>query len=409
MKLWIKYLVGIILGIAASFIIPWNFPVVNSVLTIASEFAFRFGRYTLLPLLVFGVASSFFKLRSDKKIVKTTFWTLSVIIGSTLILLLIGIVSVVLIKLPRIPITSEKISEVPNIDIKNLILQLLPLSSFDALKDGVYLLPAFIFAALAGAGCASDQISSKPMINLIESASKLCYTIASFFIEWISVAMIAICCHWMIQARNQIFSSTFAPLFLMLLVDFIIVSCLIYPLILHFLCRDPRPFHVLYASLCPILAGFFSADTNLALQVNMRHGKESLGIHDPVNNFSFPLFAIFARGGTVLVTSICLITILRSYSSLGFTFSDITWLFFTSFGLSFVLGGIPNGGAFVTLTILCSIYGRSFEAGFLLLRPAAPILCSFATAFDVLSAMTGSYIVAVKTKMFEHIELKHYI
>ena len=77
--------------------------------------------------------------------------------------------------------------------------------------------------------------------------------------------------------------------------------------------------------------------------------------------------------------------------------------------LSFLLGGFPAGGAFVSLTVLCTLYSRSFETGFLLLKPAAPIICSFAAAFDALTAMFGSYIVAVKTKCIEHHGIKHFI
>ena len=101
--------------------------------------------------------------------------------------------------------------------------------------------------------------------------------------------------------------------------------------------------------------------------------------------------------------------ILRSYSSLGFAILDVIWIFAVSFVTSFALGNFPVGGTFVSLTVICAMYGRGFEAGYLLLRPAMPILCSFAAAFDVLSAITGNYIVAVKTKKIDRIELKHYI
>lgn len=409
MKVWIKYVIGVILGIAAAFILPLEIPAVSAAVSVCSQFAVRFGRYALLPLLFFGCALSFFKLRNKKSMMKTSFWTIGVIAGSTMILIAVGLLTVLIVHLPRIPITSEKISEIPSIQLKELVMQLLPLSSFESLMDGAYLLPAFVFAAFVGAACASDSNSSKPVIALFESAAQLCRTISNFFVEWLSVGMIAISCYWMIQARSIFSSDTFVPLFFMLLTDFVIVAGIVYPLILRLLCKDLRPFHVLYASICPILAGFFSADSNLTLQTNVRHGKESLGIHDETNMFTFPLFSFFARGGTALVTSICFVTILRSYSSLGFTFSDIIWIFVTSFALSFALGSIPVGGSFVALTVICSLYGRGFEAGYLLLKPAAPIFCSFAAAFDVLSALTGSYIVAVKTKTIEKVDLKHYI
>lgn len=101
--------------------------------------------------------------------------------------------------------------------------------------------------------------------------------------------------------------------------------------------------------------------------------------------------------------------ILRSYSSLGYSAFDILWIFVAAFAISLVLSSLPSGGTFIALTILCTMYGRGFEAGYLLLRPAAPVFCSFAAAFDAVSAVFGTYIVAVKTKQFEHVEVKHFI
>lgn len=409
MKVWIKYVLGTVLGIIAAFILPLNIPQVDSVVSGFSEFAIRFGRYALIPLIFFGTAMSLYNLRSKKHILKTSIWTAGTIVGSTLILLVLGLLTILIVQLPRIPITGEKISEVPTINLKEMIFSIFPFSGFDSLKEGVYLLPIFFLAAFAGGACASDANDSKPVLSVFDSAMKLCQTMSTFFVEWLSVGMIAISCYWMLQARSIFSVSTFVPIFIMLFVDFIIVAGIIYPLILRLLCKDLRPYHVLYASLCSIITGFFSGDANLTLLTNVRHSKESLGIHDETNHFSLPLFSIFARGGTALVTSICFVTIFRSYTPIGFNFFDVSWIFGVSFITSFALGSFPQGGTFVALTVICSMYGRGFEAGYLLLRPATPLLCSFAAAFDVLSAITGNYIVAVKTKKIDKIELKHYI
>ncbi len=69
----------------------------------------------------------------------------------------------------------------------------------------------------------------------------------------------------------------------------------------------------------------------------------------------------------------------------------------------------PTGGAFILLTILCNKYARGFETSYLLLQPASLIMGSFATLLDTVTAMFGSYIVAVKTKMVEHHTIKHFI
>ena len=212
---------------------------------------------------------------------------MAVIVGSSLLVSAIGLLSILCVTLPRIPITVEKAAEISSIDIKSLIMQLLPYSSFDSLKDGAYLLPAFIFAGFAGGGCNTDEVASKPVITFVQSAAKLFYSIMSFFIEWLSVGMIAVAAFWMMNAKGVLFGGTFLPLTLLLLADFILIVVVIYPAILYFLCKDHRPWHVLYATICPALAAFFSGDSNLALQVNLRHGHESLGVHSRISNVTF--------------------------------------------------------------------------------------------------------------------------
>lgn len=409
MKIWIKYLLGIILGIVAFNVFPLAGINADDFAAQAAEFAVRFGRYTLLPVLFFGTASAVYKIRSEKIVLKTALWTGASIVLSSLILAALGLISVLIVKLPRIPITGEETTQVASINLKDLLFRVFPFSGFDCVRDGVYLLPCFVFAGFAGAGCASNQINSKPLASFFESAASVSYSVMSFFIEWFSVGMIAVCWNRMILSKEALADAAFLPIFITLLVDFFIVTIIIYPLILRFLCNDTRPYNVIFASICPVLAAFFCEDSNLSLLVNLRHGRESLGIEQQTSDVTFPLFSIFARGGSALVTSVCFVVILRSYSSLGFTVNDILWIFLSSFAVSFVLGAIPTGGTFVALTVLCSFYGRGFESSYLLLQKAFPILCSFSAAFDAVSAMFASYVAAVKTKTFNRIELRHFI
>lgn len=409
MKVWIKYLIATLFGIAFAFILPANNSTVAAGISFITELTVRFGRYMVIPVIFFTTTVAFNRLRDNKLLVKTGLWTGAVIVISSLILTLIGLLSILIVKLPRIPITGEKETGTVILGIADLLRAILPYSAFDTLNNGTFLLAAYIFAVLIGIESCVDQGLFRPITVLMDSASKLMYTISVVFTEFLAYGMIAILCSWTIQFRSVITSGVFTPMVIMLFIDFIIVAGIIYPLIVRYLCHDPHPYKILYASITSLLTAFFSGDSNLALQINIRHSKESLGIRRRINGSIHPLFTIFARGGSSLVTTVGFIMIWRSYSSLNIPFSDILWITATSFGISFLLGGFPAGGAFVSLTVLCTLYSRSFETGFLLLKPAAPIICSFAAAFDVLTAMFGSYIVAVKTKCIEHHGIKHFI
>lgn len=409
MKVWLKFLIGSILGAICALVLPFENKALFSFLELVTEIVIRFGRYMVIPLMFFTAVIAFNRLRDTKLLVKTGYWIAGVIVASSFLLTIVGLISILIARIPRIPITVEKIPEIASLHIDDLLKSLFPFSAFDTLNNGTFLLSAYVFAMLVGAASTSDPVLFRPITQLADSLSKLMYKITVLFTEMFSVGMIAILCSWTIQFKDIILSGVYNPLILVLLIDFVVVAGIIYPLILKYLCHDPHPYKVLYASICSLITAFFSGDSNLVLPLNIRHGKESLGIRRRINGVSQPLFSIFARGGSALVTTVSFIVIWRSYSSLNIPFLDILWITFVSFGISFLLGGFPGGGAFISLTVLCTLYSKGFETGFLLLKPAAPILCSFAAAFDVLTAMFGSYIVAVKTKLIEHHNIKHFI
>lgn len=409
MKVWIKYLIGVALGIVAALILPAGNAVCLSILSFLSELFIRIGRYIVIPLIFTTAICAVNKLRSSKLLWKTFSWTVFVIIISSLLMTLVGLVSILIVKLPRIPITVDIPSQVNHIDIKSMILSLFPISGFNAMLEGSFLLVSLVLAFLMGWESATDEQIFKPVFALADACAKLFYNVANFFTEIMAIFCVAIVSYWFVNFKAIIEPSIYTPMIIMLLVDFVIIAGIIYPLIIHFVCHDPHPYRVLYASIAPMILAFFTADSNVVLPLSMRHGAESLGFRRRCRGFTYPLFSIFARGGSALVASISFILIWRSYSSLSIPFSDILWIFGLSFGLSFLLGGTPTGGAFLLLTILCDKYAKGFETSFLLLQPAAMVMCSFAALFDVVTSMFGSYIVAVKTKLIEHHTIQHFI
>ncbi len=409
MKVWIKYLIGIALGVITALVLPVDNPTGAAILSLITDFVVRFGDYLVILLIFSTTAVAINKLRLSKLILKSTLWTFLIIIVSSLLLTIIGTASIILVKLPRIPITIDTATEITSVNAKELILSLFSISTIDILHEGSYVLFAFLFGGLIGWESASDQITFKPVSSLADSFSKLFYNIATFFTEIMAVLIIATVCAWTIMFRSVIANGIYTPIILMFLVDLVIVVGIIYPVIIRYVCHDPHPYRVLYASLAPMMLSFVSGDSTLSLSLIFRHGKESLGIRRRCNGFTYPLFAIFSRGGSALVSTICFFLILRSYSSLSISVGDIFFVSLLAFGLSFLLGGFPSGGAFILLTILCERYGKGFETSFLLLKPAAVIICSFAALFDTATAMFGSYIVAVKTKTVEHHKIQHFI
>ena len=394
-------MIGAALGFAAALILPLDSLREAAALSFITDLIIRIGRYALLPLLFFSGIMAVYRMREDSLLLRASLWTGGTILASSVLLTALGFFSILLIRLPRIPITTERVTEIASVDLKGFFQEVFPYSAFEALQKGSFLLPAFVFALIIGFGCCMNHTNIKPVISLTDGLSELFYNVSTVFTELFSAGIVFVMCSWTLQFKSVIKSGVFTPLIIMLCAQFIILAGIVYPLVTRFVCRNGKPLKILRASIAPFFVALFSGDTNLALPVEIRLGKETLGIRQRVNGFAFPLFSIFARGGTALVSIICFVVIWRSYSTLNIEFFDMLAISLTAFALSFVMGNLPVGGTFMTLTVLCSMFGRGMETGYLLLRPAAAIIGSFAALIDAATAMFGCYIVANNTRTIE--------
>ena len=147
MKIWLKFIIGSILGIISALIIPTDTFVMQKILPYITKYSIQFGRYMHLLLIFFTMTGSECKLRKKTLLLKTALKSISVVTISSLILTIIGIISGLLVSLPRIPIPVEKISQVTTLDIPSNLLKLFPNSVFECFLDGSYLLPLYMFFA----------------------------------------------------------------------------------------------------------------------------------------------------------------------------------------------------------------------------------------------------------------------
>jgi Na+/H+-dicarboxylate symporter len=401
MKVWMRYLFGVVLGIAAALVLPVNSPAVVSAIEYFSRLAIRIGRYVVLPLVFFSVASGVYSLHEAKRLYRPLGIILLTIVFSSLLLTFIGLFSILFFTPPHIPISGVAVTETVSLDAKAIIEALFPYSGFEALLNGSLLLPALLFAFLIGSACALDKLNSKPVVTLLQSLTNIFEYIASFIMDFLAIGMTAVACFWTISFFPILTSGIYTTLILVLTADFLVIVFIIYPLFVSFFCRGHHPYRVVGASIASIIAAFFSGDTNFTLPINMRQTRETLNIGNHINALSHTLFSAFARGGAALASAVAFVIVLRSYSSLDISHSNILWIAGSAFALSFLLPGLPSGGAFVLLTVLCARYARGFEAGYLLLKPAALIICSFAAAIDAATSVFGTGIVALKLKMTE--------
>jgi Na+/H+-dicarboxylate symporter len=331
-------------------------------------------------------------------------------IGCSLFVIAAGIIVTLLFPPARIPILIEEQVELISLGIPQGIMDLFPSNMLSVFAiDGTFLFPLGIFAFFMGMGLSYDRNYTKPVISLVDSLSRIFYHILSFFSEILAIVLIVLSAYWAVRYRGVLQTNMFRDLMLLLGVFSVILGFLILPLFLYILRPKINPWAVLYGSLGPALAGFFSGDINFTIPVLLRHIKENLGVRRRANTVTVTLFTTFGRAGSAMVAAVAFIVIIKSYSSLGVTLTDVLNIGFRAFVISFLLARHPGEGAYIALAVLCLGYGRGYEAGYLILKPLAFYLTAVGTFLDVMITSFASYALAKTNGFQEDKHLRHFI
>ena len=392
MKIWLKLLIGSILGVTLGFLLPFDNELIVSRLAWFGELAIQIGRYGLVPVLLFSLTIAVYELRQDGQFWSMVFKTFLVIIFSSVFVIGAGILATVFFPPDRIPILIEEQAEAITLNTAGNILNIFPSNMFTALiGDGLNFMPICVFAIFLGIGLSYDKNYTKPVIALVDSLSRIFYHIASFFSEILGLVMIVLSAYWAMQFNNVMEAEIFRDIIILLGVTCLVLGFGILPLFLYILRPKANPWVVLYGSISQALAAFFSGDLNFTLPVLLRHVKENLGARRRANTIIVALFAIFGRAGSAMVAASAFIVIINSYSSLGISMQDIIIIAVSALFISFLLAGHPGIGAYIALAALCQNYGRGFEAGYLILKPLAFYLIAAGTFLDIMICSVAVY------------------
>jgi Na+/H+-dicarboxylate symporter len=409
MKVWIKLLIGAILGIVLGSFAPDNLRFTDSLIWL-EQFVLGIGRYAIIPVLVFSLAISVYELRQDGQFWPLVIKNLLLIAGISIIVIGVGVLATLAFPPARIPVMAEEQLDVVRLDVAGNIKDLFPYNMLSVLAgEGVYLFPVYVFAFFFGMGLSYDKSYTKPIISIVDSLSRIFFHISSFFIELLGFMMIVLSAYWMIRFKGVLQAGIFFDLVFLLGIIAVVLGLGILPLFLYIIRPKINPWTALYGSLGPAIAAFFSGDINFTLPVLIRHTKENFGVRRRSNIVSVALFSSFCRAGSAMTAAAAFIVIFKSYSSLGISFSEVMSISVRAFGISFLLSSHPGDGAYTALTVLCLGYGQGFEAGYLILKPMAFYLIAIGTFLDVMIAAFSAYAIARLNGYIEEKNMKHFI
>jgi len=405
-KIWIKYTIGIILGLALGFIFPDN----QDLLAPLADFVIRLGQYAVFPLIFFSAAQGVYRLRESRKGLRVSAQIGGYIIFNTFVILLLGALTVLIINPRRVPIITKEVANMEGLNWISFLEKLVPANSFGVFLGGASgILPLLILSVMIGLHFNFDKHITIPGREFFDSMSRIFYQMNSLIVEILSLGMVVLSMYYLMQWNTIEDLSAYWQIILIGILFTLFIIGVLYPAVIYFFQRGENPYRKLAGISASLMAALISGNAFFSYGTMVRQSRENLGVPRKVGSLQLPFHLLFGRPGTAVITAMGFFVILRSYSSLEITVFQFMWTLGFSFLISFALPFHSFGASYFALSLLCGLYGRGMEEGFLNLQPILFVLSSLGAVMDVAAASLSGFFIAHKEKMLHKVNPKYYI
>ncbi len=398
MKIWIRFVLGIAIGVTWGLLTD-DVEAGSALWERLSAFALDLGRYMLVPVAFFGTAISVHDLKENHRALATYAKAALCLVVAAAIAVALGLLSVIFVGPAPLPIILEEppIPSAPS--VLEILAMAIPENALSVFSfQTSQLIGAVVFAAFLGATIATDNRYASLLEDIIDGLSRVIYTMNAILVQILGIALIAVATSTVLNIRMLGDQSFFFPIILLTAVAAAVLTLGIYPLLVYLFGGRWNPAPWLLGMIPPALAALISGHLYFAGGTLTYLARENLGVKRQVGGAIVPFALLFARAGSAMVASISFIVVLNSYSGLEVGLGEVLWVAGVSFVLSFGLVAVPGSGVLVLLGMLSAGYAQGLEEAYLILNPAAPILLAIAAYVDVMTAGATVRIVAARER-----------
>ncbi|MGI6433164.1 MAG: cation:dicarboxylate symporter family transporter [Sphaerochaetaceae bacterium] len=316
MKTWITYPAAIVLGFSAHLLLG-GMPAYETVLDLVVPLAKQIGIFMVFPIVFVMLSGATASLRRFKEgpivLFSTLFWGLF-----TTLALSFGGMGLTLVPLPSFVQYSFPPAAAPNLSFfdfsafRSLFIADNAFVQFSA--SSVSLLPVIVIALLVGIAMRPNKEIIRPAYVVLNSFSEVMGRLARLFTSFGALLMLFISADWfrtpgLLQTAMD--SKWYvASLMAGLLATLLILLPLLFALFTGF--RGGNPYRMTFGSIGAYLAsgvtGSLLFGTNALLALSLQNSKA----RKRVVGFNVPLLTLIGRGGSALVATFSVITLLQS-------------------------------------------------------------------------------------------------
>ncbi|MCL2706524.1 MAG: cation:dicarboxylase symporter family transporter, partial [Spirochaetaceae bacterium] len=190
MKIWIKYLIGLILGLVAGIIFSNNSAAALKVVKPFVDVFINIGRYSFYPLVFFSLTIGVHELLLNKRFFQVYKNAILVMIVTVFFSTILGALITLVFSPERIPVILERktIETLPS--FYSQLLEIFPKNLFSIFSDsGNFIIPTVFLALLLGINLGFDKTITKPVVTLFDSFNRIIYNVNGLIMEVMAPVM----------------------------------------------------------------------------------------------------------------------------------------------------------------------------------------------------------------------------
>lgn len=361
MKTWITYPAAIIFGLAATLLLK-DWQPYTDFLNAIVPFAHQLGLFVLFPIVftLFTAATASLRRYKDTIIVfsSAVFWGLITALLLSFLGMGLAIASPFVLDLPH-GTSQPEVSFFQFSTLSNFFITTNAFNQFTI--TSISLLPILIIAMVFGISLRPDREAIRPAYVVVNSFAEAMMRLARIFSVFGAALLLVISAKWFMDSPGLLVSKGNILFGVALLATVVIAIFLFLPLLFGVatLFKGGNPYKILFGTMGALLASGFSGSLLFGTTPLIALTQHNCGVRKRVSGISIPLLTILGRGGSAMVASFTIITLIESMGNPLTLQSMVAIALFSalfSFGASFspglevifimvlVMGGIQGEG-----------------------------------------------------------------
>jgi len=373
-RLWLKVLIGMVLGITTGILIgpsvglvtPSNASIAGDWLALPGKLFLALIQMIVIPLVFASIIRGLAATENVEQLRKMGLRVVLYFIATTALAIIIGLAVALLIKpgtyidsqtlqatIASVPATTAQ--DVPGginlTELPKKLIMLVPSNPLTSMVES-NMLQVVIFSMVAGVALVTmAPMQAKPMLDLLGSLQEVCMTVVRWAMRLAPIAVFGLLAQ--LTAKLGLHSLLGMAVYVGTVILGLLLLFIVYLIIIYLVARQ-SPLSFIKAVRDVLLLAFSTSSSAAVMPLSIKVAQENLNIRPSVAQFVIPLGATINMNGTALYQGVAAIFLAQVFG-IDISIGGMTLILLTSVGASIGAPATPGVGIVILAMVLGTV------------------------------------------------------